>query len=287
MKERDDKLAELKKENPGWGRMRLADAADVPPAYVQRWLDREGQTGEFIDIVKLNDWHIPYEDKRAVNCALNFCKETQPEIIIMDEVHDFYALSKFDKDPARKEDTQTEIDMATKYFKRLRKYCPDSRIILLESNHLDRLRRMLWKEGKAIASLRCLEIQNLLELEKLDIEYKPYFMYKGVMFKHGDLVRKYAAYTAKGEFEKEGCAGATGHTHRLGIHFTTKRGGSYCWAECGCLCDLNPEYINGVPDWQHGIGLFTFEKNGTQYFPQVIPIIHGKIIHGGKIITHK
>ncbi len=267
----------------------VADELGLSRSAVDRWRQKQKRvkptsTG-FVNVVKLCDWHVPYEDKKAVSCAINFCRETQPEIILIDEVHDFYELSRFDKDPARKHDTQAEIDIATMYFKRLRKACPDSRIILLNSNHLDRLRRFLWKEGSALAGLRCLQIEKLLELDKLNFEYKDNFFFKGVLFKHGDLVRKYAAYTAKGEFDKEGCAGASGHTHRLGIHFTTKRGGSYCWVEGGCLCQLNPEYIKGIPDWQHGLVQFTFEEKGTQYFPQAIPIIHGKIIHDGKVIT--
>lgn len=287
MRDKDQEiiLESLSNQHPEWRRGKLSKASGIPSATVGRWLAaRKADTG-LINIVKLCDWHIPYQDDKAVNCAINYCKSIQPDVIIVDEVHDFYDLSKFDKNPERVNGTQDEIDIATTYFKQLREACPDSRIILLESNHLDRLRRLLWKDGKAISGLRCLQVEKVLELAENKMEYMRHFFFRGVLFKHGDLVRKYSAYTAKGEYEKEGCAGASGHTHRLGVHFTTKRGGSYCWVEGGCLCDLHPEYIKGVPDWQHGITRFTFERDGTQYFPQAIPIINGKLISGGKVIS--
>jgi predicted phosphodiesterase len=38
--ERDEQLEQLKAANPDWGRMRLAEAIDCSPSYVQRWLNR-------------------------------------------------------------------------------------------------------------------------------------------------------------------------------------------------------------------------------------------------------
>lgn len=268
--------------NPSIGRDRLASVAGVGTRQARTFLNRKNNAME--TVVSLTDWHVPYEDERAVNCALNFCRFIQPDVIVMHEVHDFYDLSRFNQDPTRKETLQDELDQATKYFRRLRKYCPESRIILLESNHLDRLRRFLWTEGRPLSSLRALQLESLLELKELDIEFRENWHHKGVLFKHGDLVRRYSAYTAKGEFDKEGCAGVTGHTHRLGAFYTRKRGGSYAWFESGCLCDLDPEYISGVADWQHGVTLVSFERKGHQYFAQPIPIIHGQMIYGGRLI---
>jgi hypothetical protein len=63
-----------------------------------------------------------------------------------------------------------------------------------------------------------------------------------------------------------------------------KRGGSYAWVESGCLCELEPEYVNGVANWQHGITLVTFERDGSQYYMQPIQIIKGQMIYGGRKI---
>ena len=235
-----------------------------------------------IKVVSLTDWHVPYEDQKVVNLMIDWCRSEQPEIIVLHEVHDFYELSKFDKDPERQFNLQDEIDKVNIYMATLRKACPKSRIILLNSNHLDRLRRFLWREAPALNSLRALNLEKLLELSKFNIEFKEHFMFKGVLFKHGDLVRKFSSYTAKGEFEKENVSGSSGHTHRLGLYFHTVRGGAHVWMECGCACKLTPEYISGIPNWQNGFGLFSFEEKGKHFYPTVIPIINHQLTWGSK-----
>jgi hypothetical protein len=235
-----------------------------------------------IKVVSLTDFHVPYEDPKVIQLMIDWCKSEQPEIIVMHELHDFYELSRFDKNPEREANLQEEIDKVNEYMAKFRNACPNARMILLNSNHLDRLRKFLWREAPALNSLRALNLKGLLELDKYKIEFKEHFMFKGVLFKHGDLVRKFSAYTAKGEFEKENVSGASGHTHRLGIYFHTVRGGAHVWVECGCGCKLTPEYIKGIPNWQNGFGLFCFEAKGRHFYPTVVPIINHKIFWGSK-----
>lgn len=234
------------------------------------------------DIISLTDFHVPYEDQTAIQLAYAFCHWLQPEIIIVHELHDFYAVSKFDKDPDRKENLQDEIDQANKYLKELRRICPESRIILLKSNHTERLRKYLWSKAPELNSLRCLKLEELFELRKLNIEYKDCFMFRDFLFKHGNIVRQDSAYTAKGEFLKEGCSGASGHTHRLGMYFSTKRGGKYVWVESGCLCKTDASYIDGTANWQQGFSLISFQEKGKQFIPQIIPIIENSIMFGNR-----
>lgn len=234
-------------------------------------------------MASFHDFHVPYEDSVVIDLMLDWCKLVQPEIIILHEIHDFYELSRFDKNPARKESLQKEIDEANDYIFKFRKVCPKSRIILLESNHLDRLRKYLWRKAPELDSLRCLQLDKLLELEKLNIELKPFFMFKGVLFKHGDIVRKFSSYTAKGEFEREGVSGASGHSHRLGMYFHRVRGGAYVWVEGGCGCKLTAEYVDGITNWQNGFSYFSFEEKGKHFTPHVVPIINHQLAWGGKV----
>jgi hypothetical protein len=240
-----------------------------------------------IKVVSLTDWHVPYEDPVVIQLEIDWCEAEQPEIIITHELHDFYELSKFDKDPARTHNLQDEIDKVNEYMAKLRKVCPKSRIILLNSNHLNRLKKYLWRVAPALNSLRSLKIETLLELKKYNIEYKDVFMFRGVLFKHGDLVRKFSSYTAKGEFEKESVSGSSGHTHRLGAYFHTVRGGAHVWLESGCGCKLNPEYVTGIPNWQNGFSLFCFEPKGNHFYPTVIPIIDHQIFWGNKTFDRR
>jgi len=240
-----------------------------------------------IKVVSLTDWHVPYEDPQVIALMIDWCRAEQPEIIVMHELHDFYELSKFDKDPERMFNLQDEIDRTNEYMRQLRQACPKARMILLKSNHLDRLKKFLWREAPALNSLRALKLETLLELDKHQIELKPDFTFKGVLFKHGDLVRKFSSYTAKGEFEKEGTSGASGHTHRLGVYFHTVRGGAHVWMECGCGCKLTPEYIKGIPNWQNGFGVFCFEQKGKHFYPTVVPIINHQLFWGNKTFDRR
>ena len=197
-------------------------------------------------------------------------------------MHDFYAISKFDKDPERKNDLQIEIDKANQYLKNLRKRCPKSRIVLLKSNHTERLKKYLWGKAPELNSLQCLKLEKLFDLSEMKIEYRKDLLCRGVLFKHGDIIRQDSSYTCKAEFTKEGCSGCSGHTHRLGMYFTTKRGGKYVWVESGCLCMETAEYIEGTANWQQGFSLFSFEEKGTQFIPQIIPIIENSIMFGNR-----
>jgi len=236
---------------------------------------------KFFTIISLTDAHIPFEDKVAMELAIAFCAYIQPNIIVMHEFHDFYALSRFDKDPLRETTLQDEIDQVTKYFWAIRKVCPKSRIILLKSNHTDRLKKYMWREAPGLASLRDLKFEKLLELDKHDIEYMDFLEFRGIIFKHGNIVRKKSGMSARAEFEKEGMSGVSGHTHRLGINYFTLRGGEYMWMESGCLCDTKPEYIDGIADWKQGLSLVTFIGDSKQYFAVPIPIIDNSILYDG------
>lgn len=134
------------------------------------------------------------------------------------------------------------------------------------------------------SDLNALKLEKLLELKEFGIEYMNDYSYEGFLFKHGDIIRKDSGMTARTELAKEGVSGCSGHTHRLGVHYKTLRGGHYVWIESGCLCKLNPEYIEGTADWQQGISMVSFKPNSDHFIAQVYPIINYEILYGNTII---
>ena len=235
-----------------------------------------------IKIVVLCDLHVPFEDKTAVEVAFKFCRDMQPEIIVIHEWNDFYELSRFVKNPKKATGYTLHEARETvwKYYGKLRKFCPNSRIIELGANHTKRLQKYLQRNAHELCGLPEFRMENFMEFKKFGIEYMKYFNYKKLfLFKHGDRVHKFSAYTAKNEFESEGMSGASGHTHRLGQFYRTLRGSEYTWMECGCLCNLDQEYMEGrIADWQHGVGLVMFEGKEFRAIP--LPIIENKIMWG-------
>lgn len=137
-----------------------------------------------------------------------------------------------------------------------------------------RLERYL-KKHPELYSLDALKLPNLLDLKKYNIEYSDKGIKLGSLkIIHGDIVRKYSGYSARAEMEKHDCSGISGHVHRLAIYYKRTPTRDLMWAESGCLCNLNPEYIDS-PSWNQGFLYGYVEKDSFAILP--IPIVNGKI----------
>lgn len=219
------------------------------------------------------DEHFPYQDEQARNVALQIVEDFSPNVLISgSDGVDFYALSKFDKNPDRQSAVQIEIDMWMRGQEEWKSAAPDARRIFIVGNHEDRLRRYLWSKPE-LSSLRAVSLPNLMELDRQEIEYSPreVVFFDKLAVRHGAVIRKWSAYTARAELEKEKYAISvlSGHTHRGGSFYTATRHGVAQAHECFCLCELDPEYVNR-PDWQQGIMLATISNQGLSVEPVLI-----------------
>ncbi len=233
----------------------------------------------------LSDIHVPFQDKNVLNVVKNFAKWFEPNyLFLVGDVIDFYSISSFDKDPLRINNLQSDIDEAHDVLKNIRSYLPKSKIIFLEGNHEIRLKRYLWKHPE-IASLKALSMENLLNLNKLNISYIPSqktYSFHKFLIEHGDIVRKHSGYTARAQMEKRGISGLSGHSHRLSTHYLTNMGGNFVWAENGCLCQMDCDYIIGQPNWQQGFSIGYFKKGLQRFSLEQISIIHNKCVYAGR-----
>lgn len=239
----------------------------------------------YTKVVFVSDIHAPFHDPQAIKACLSFIKWYQPEIVVfMGDVIDFYAISSFSKDPQRALGLQDEIDATVETLTRFRKMAPKAKMILLRGNHEYRLQKYLWTRAAELSGLRDLTVPHLLKLDELKIEYNKdgKMVINKTIIKHGNIVRKFASYSAKGEFENCGISGVSAHTHRMGVYFHTHEGGLFVWMECGCLCNLNPEYMEGkVANWQHGFGIGFYKSNSDRFHLDFIPIVKGKAMAYG------
>lgn len=253
--------------------------------------------GEVRTALLYGDTHFPNHDPKALAIVGQIAADLKPHVLVhMGDLLDCYLLSRFDKNPERMETLQDEINMARQHLAQMRLLTPDSQFILLEGNHEDRLRRTLWNlEGtaKALTSLtnfrKSLTWFSLLGLDEIGVTFAPYdgtqskhkFLPKWIL-KHGTIIRKFSGYTARGEMEKYGRSGASGHTHRLGAHFHQDHNGNHCWVETGCTCLLNPEYMVD-PDWQQGCVVLTFEPTTGAFQAEPIYIHNGLAVWRGRV----
>lgn len=250
-----------------------------------------------LTVLLYGDTHFPYQSQPTLDVVMAVAKDLQPDHVVhMGDLVDSGHLSeKFKQDPLRKTTLQDEIDQARAHLWQMRKLLPNSPITLLEGNHEERLRRVLWNlEGPARALALLTKVQKtltwpvLLGLDEIGVNFVPVDeqtklnLFPRFLVKHGTVVRQKSAYTASAEWLKYGKSGASGHTHRLGIFYHRDHNGSHVWVETGCTCSLDPDYTND-PDWQQGFVVLTFDTKTGAVQVEPIYVHNGTAMWRGKM----
>lgn len=254
------------------------------------------KTGDLITALEYGDSHFPFQCNPTLAVVQAVAEDEHPNFIIhKGDGLDARTLSRFDKDPNRKETLQDEIDQFRTHLAAMRLASPNSRFIYLEGNHEDRLRRTLWNlEGPAAVLGQLTAFQKamtwpaLLGLDELGVEFIPYGeqskreILPKFISKHGSVVRTKSGATASAEQAKYNKSGSSGHTHRLGVVWHRDSNGAHVWAETGCTCRLDPEYCVD-PDWQNGAVFWTFDRKTGAATPELIYIHNGLAVFRGRV----
>lgn len=225
------------------------------------------------------DTHGIYMDKKWWSIVKNIIYDLKPDRIVMNgDVVDFYAISRFDKDPNRRESLQDEIDITKQFLDSVRFWSKDAEIIWVEGNHEARLQKYLWSKSPELASLDMLDIENIFETDKRGIKYiksrgrEAYYQMGKIKIGHFNKVSQESAYTAKALVTRYACTIIQNHVHRLGKYYKTYGNDVVVGIEAGCGCMLNPEYTCD-PNWQQGFVIITKLKNDNRYYIEDVPII--------------
>lgn len=226
-------------------------------------------------VVVASDFHVPYQDKKAVLSFISYCKGVQPDIIVINgDLVDMYMLSRFAKGEGR--NPMSEIEEARNILSELREACPSTKIHYVIGNHEQRLEKTILTKAPELASL----IEDIFSIFKLDdigvIGCGSLTLNDNFVFKHGTLLGNKSGLSAIKEMENAYLSGATGHTHRLAKYIARKAGRKFVWLETGCLCSMEPEYMLN-PNWQQGFAMIQFE-NGKVKRAEVLEIENGEIL---------
>lgn len=229
----------------------------------------------------LNDLQIPWHHEKVVfKLVLPFLKTLKLDGVVLNgDIIDCYAISDWDKNPLNlnRWGITREIRVAGRLMHELRDVPVK---IWLGGNHEDRWRRIEWRHPNLRGMLK--NLPEALKMGDYGFVYSPYgsrYNLGKLTIEHGDLVRSQSAYTARGTFEKRGCSVMVGHTHRLGFHAKTNLAGVHGAWENGCLCRLDPEYVQN-PDWQQGFSIVHVFDGGL-FNVQQIPIIDQRVFMYG------
>lgn len=242
---------------------------------------------KYIKTIYTNDWHSPYVDAECFEVLCQVIKDVKPDQIILNgDIHDFYQVSKYSKDPSRLTHLQDDLNRTHELFHSLRTFAPRAEILFKEGNHELRMENYL-RSHSEIASLDCLSVPSLLKCDIFNIKYidtRTDLVNHGFYVTHGTQIMSQSAYSAHAEWRKYGCIGISGHTHRLGIYYHRCYGGQTAWYESGCLCQLNPEYV-AHPNWQQGFTLVYHKSTSPRYELHQVPVVGGCATIGGTEYT--
>lgn len=249
---------------------------------------------ERVPVAIIPDIHCPFQDMRAIELACKIIEEVKPvALVYLGDNVDWSQISKFDRDPHRVTLTAHEVHEWKKVDQMFWSACGDEiRRYYLLGNHEMRLRRYhCWHPE--LVGFPGMQFDAILGLDEdfnsipgLQIVEKEINWRDRFLFKHGSVVRKWGSYTAKAELEKERISGISGHTHRAAQYTETNRGRAKVWTESGCLCDLDPSYMDN-PNWQQAISIGWFNGDGkNDYFHiDLIQFVKYQAVALGKFFT--
>jgi len=252
--------------------------------------------GRSVRAVVFGDTHIRYHDEAALAVVEAVIKDVRPDVLVhLGDLLDAGKLStKFATDPLRLETLQDDIDIAREKLAQWAALAPKARRWLCEGNHEQRLTRLIWGlEGAHRELPRLRNFQKYLswpELLQLDdigfnwigIDDQPHDgVLPRLLVKHGDVVRKFGGATARGEWEKYGRSGISGHTHRANVWRHKDYNGQSTWTESGCTCLYSTPGAKD-PDWQQAVTVLEWSADEALMHVEQILIREGRAIWGGK-----
>jgi hypothetical protein len=244
---------------------------------------RPGATSETVAFI--SDIHYPYHDATALGSALAVIRHVKPDRVVLNgDGPDFFGISSHNRTMERLDTLQAEVDGMNQVRRAIRWAAPNAVIDETEGNHDSRLRTFVRQQARQLASLRALDPANLNNWS--EVEFTPYgtagFLLRPYfVVRHGTVVRPDAGASARGEMKKAKLSGASGHTHRLGK--AAEQGYRPMeWYEGGCLCQLDPDYVDGPPNWTHGFLLGEFSTRSEAFVVDEVKTFEGLFRYGGR-----
>jgi predicted phosphodiesterase len=259
----------------------------------------------------------PFHDNAAMDVFIQAAARLQPDKIqILGDFLDLASQGRFAQEAAFANTTQEALNAGHIFLARLRAFCPDAEIIVIEGNHDKRMQNFIEANALAAFGLKranmpdswpTMSLPYLLRLDELNIQYVDAYpaatdwdndTTRNI---HGTKANSRGSTTSQYVFELPHLNTWAGHTHRVEITYRSVTGArgkaveSYS-ANPGCLCRVDGAVpsVNGaigadgtpariVENWQQGFGLAYY--NDTESWPSVYRIRDGVALIDGMEIT--
>jgi hypothetical protein len=241
--------------------------------YVAKWPDRELTKARLV--LSLSDTHSGFLDPFVWFAFLRAIKDLEPDVVYLNgDIVDGSEISRHPKPPGWTMGLQDELDFAREMLRQIREDVGfEGELILGAGNHcLDRLAMYLTQVAPALAGLRTLRFDKLLDLDGLGVKLalggtisspagdegdkRGRLLHGFYRIHHGNLG---GSTPALSELLAAGRSGQSGHVHRASVIYGTNeatRGLSWMTTPMGCTPKVGRAYQKGTSDgWQRGFGV--------------------------------
>lgn len=245
-------------------------------------------SSKLLPILIVPDVHAPYHNKRAVRLMLRVAKDLKPHtIVILGDLADCYSISDYDKDPARANQFEWEIDECNALLDDIDSLGA-SRKVFIEGNHEDRLPRLLKKHSSLYGVVNIPKLLKLKERKWSWTNYKDHIAIGKIHYTHdaGGSARNHK-FKALDLYQH---SVVTGHDHRMIYVVEGNAVGNNSKLSCGFgwLGDTEQvDYTNLAKarhDWALGFGVGYFDPaTGFTYLTPVPILSDYSCVFNGKL----
>lgn len=223
-------------------------------------------------VLVVSDIHLPYHHVGAVNAALRYADGFKPDAIFINgDLFDFYAISRFDKDPTKPKISH-ELECGRQFFAHLRSRFGQVPITFKWGNHDERWDKYLQASAPLLfdipdvrdawhgpAGIREFGIDVVKDKRPVMAGLLP--ILHGHELGRGGISNP--VNPARGAFLRGHHTILVGDSHQTSGHADTNlwHEETFCWS-MGCLCGLTPLYMP-VNRWNWGFACVEVATDGS------------------------
>ena len=236
-------------------------------------------------VLRLSDIHYPFHDVRAMEAVMEYGMKMDPTILLL--AGDICDLPDFSAHPKVNQAQFLEDEMLTiaAELEQFRLAFPKARIIWMEGNHEQRLKKYVMRKAPELMGLPGMDVPGVVcafggpkamhRVEWVDdcrtVRTGSLAHLHGHEFRGGGGVNP-----ARWLYLRTGESAMIGHFHRTSEHSEPTLSGKQVgtWST-GCLCELTPNWMRKTK-WNHGFAFIEVEASGN-FIAHNHRIIDGKV----------